>query len=252
MDTLQIPLPNSLLVYVDDEKSNTYLFADQFEDKFNIKVFNDPKEAEHFVLVNDSVLLVVTDQQMPLLNGLNLAENIKKNKPFLSFIMLTANPENDRDLMYKSLKNNLFYDFLQKPLEFEKKTALVDLFVNAINSAFNDFLKVDFDKASKAFCRNPINLEERALIKKIVAKYFPSKVELNFRLSDFELIPEGTGSINTKMRVVVEKQLGGDWCLYEVNNSKRTSCATSRKVENIFNLMAHDPTLKGIREFLKI
>lgn len=251
MNNINISHANGTVVYVDDEIANTYLFLDQLEDRFNLKVFNSPQEALNYIQLSDEVMLVVTDQQMPDIDGLALAEAVKKNKAYLSFIMLTANPKNDRDLMYKSLKNNLFFDFLQKPLDFEDKDNLVKIFVEGIGASFENFLTHDFDRASKVFCQNPINLGERVLIKKIVDRYFDSKVVLNFNLTGLDLFPSDAKDLSFERHIFIEKHVSGEWSLFEVEDSKKIRKASSKKIENIFNLITNDPDLKGMKDYFK-
>jgi hypothetical protein len=39
----------------------------------------------------------------------------------LKFILITGNPNSDDDLMYRSLRNSRFYDFINKPVDLEGK-----------------------------------------------------------------------------------------------------------------------------------
>lgn len=251
MNNFNFPLTSGIVVYVDDEVANTYLFSDQFEDSLNLKVFNSSKEALNYIQETDEVMLVITDQQMPDVDGLALAEAVKKNKTFLSFIMLTANPKNDRDLMYKSLKNNLFFDFLQKPLDFDSKENIIKIFKSAISASFENFLTHDFDRASKVFCENPINLEERSLIKKIVDRYFGSETNLIFDLTYFELTSSEARNTSNEKSIFFEKQVNGEWILFELINDKKIRKVSSKKIENVFNLIANDPDLKEIKDYFK-
>ena len=57
---------------------------------------------------------------MPALSGCKLCDETKKAKPNMKFIMITGNPNHDGDLMYKSLRKDRFYDFINKPVDFDK------------------------------------------------------------------------------------------------------------------------------------
>lgn len=113
--------PNPVVVYVDDEEENLFVFNRKFGKRLNLKTFTQPAEALEFILSNPSVSLVITDEVMPRLSGNELCDAVHKAKPMMKFILVTGNPNSDGDLMYKSLKGNRFYDFISKPVDFERK-----------------------------------------------------------------------------------------------------------------------------------
>ena len=127
---------NLEVVYVDDEEQNTFVFNRQFGDKYNLKLFHKPLEAHDYIKNNEKVAVVITDQSMPNMSGLELANNVWVTCPYIQFIMITGNPENDDQLMYKSLKGRKFYDFISKPLNFEKNFNEYD---NIIRNCIHQF-----------------------------------------------------------------------------------------------------------------
>jgi CheY-like chemotaxis protein len=110
-----------LTVYVDDEEENIFIFKRRFGKSLNLKTFTDPEAALAFIKSDDSVALVITDEVMPRLSGNDLCDEVHKVKPFMRFVLITGNPNNDGDLMYKALRKNRFYDFINKPVDFDKK-----------------------------------------------------------------------------------------------------------------------------------
>ena len=110
---------NPIVVYVDDEEENLFIFRRKFGKDFTIKSFSDPREAVAFINANPDVALVITDEVMPGIRGNELCDEVRKTKPFMKFILITGNPENDNDLMYKALRQNRFYEFFQKPVDFD-------------------------------------------------------------------------------------------------------------------------------------
>ena len=125
---------DSLIVYVDDEEENIFIFKRKFGKKLNLKAFIDSTEALEFIRMNDNVSLVITDESMPKLGGNELCDAVHKTKPLMKFILITGNPNGDGDLMYKSLRHNRFYEFINKPLDMENKAvdylALIQGLVN--------------------------------------------------------------------------------------------------------------------------
>ena len=120
-ERITIRRKNSIVVYVDDEEENLFIFRRKFGKDFNLKLFSDPQEALEYINSNSEVALVITDEVMPGLRGNKLCEEVRKAKPFMKFLLITGNPENDDSLMYKSLRQGRFYDFIQKPVDFDGK-----------------------------------------------------------------------------------------------------------------------------------
>lgn len=110
-----------LIVYVDDEIQNLFVFTRKFGKRLNLKTFTDPEEALAFIKAEDSVALVITDEVMPKMTGNKLCDEVQKVKPKMKFVLITGNPNNDEDLLYKTLRRNRFYEFLNKPLDLEGK-----------------------------------------------------------------------------------------------------------------------------------
>lgn len=112
---------NPIVVYVDDEEENIFIFKRQFGKSLNLKTFTNPTEALQFIKSNEEVGLVITDEIMPGLRGNELCDEVQKVKPNMKFILITGNPNHDADLMYSSLRGNRFFDFLQKPVDFSAR-----------------------------------------------------------------------------------------------------------------------------------
>jgi CheY-like chemotaxis protein len=114
---------NPLVVYVDDEEENLFVFKRRLGKELNLKTFSDPTQALDFVRTNPDVALVITDEVMPGLSGNQLCDEVKKTQPNMKFILITGNPNGDEDLMYRSLRHSRFFEFLNKPLDFDRKGA---------------------------------------------------------------------------------------------------------------------------------
>ncbi len=109
------------VVYVDDEPENIFVFKRRFGKNLNLKTFEDPVAALEYIIRTPQVALVITDEVMPRLSGNELCDETKKAKPNMKFILITGNPHNDGDLMYRSLRKDRFYEFINKPVDFDKK-----------------------------------------------------------------------------------------------------------------------------------
>jgi CheY-like chemotaxis protein len=109
------------VVYVDDEEENLFVFKRKFGKKLKIKVFSDPKAALLYVQRSEDVKLVITDEVMPGMSGNQLCDAVHETKPLMKFILITGNPNSDDDLMYRALRRNRFFEFFNKPVDFEAK-----------------------------------------------------------------------------------------------------------------------------------
>jgi CheY-like chemotaxis protein len=114
-------IPNPVVVYVDDEEENLFVFRRKFGKRVNLRTFSDPKEALAFIKDSPEVVLVLTDEVMPGMTGNQLCDEVHKTRPVLKFILITGNPGGDENLMHRSLRHGRFYDFINKPLDFEAK-----------------------------------------------------------------------------------------------------------------------------------
>jgi CheY-like chemotaxis protein len=111
---------NPVIVYVDDEEENLFIFKRKYGKSLNLKTFTDPMQALAFIRTSSEVALVITDEVMPGLSGNALCDEVTKTKPNMKFILITGNPNNDGDLMYKSLRHSRFFEFLNKPLDLDR------------------------------------------------------------------------------------------------------------------------------------
>jgi YesN/AraC family two-component response regulator len=66
--------------------------------------------------------IVITDIQMPIMDGIEMADNINSIKTGTRFIVLTAFSNTN----YREKFGNIgFHDFLPKPIEFDKLFAVI-------------------------------------------------------------------------------------------------------------------------------
>lgn len=80
------------IIYVDDEKISVTVFKLMMEDidrNLEIKVFNDSKEARIYG-ENNLIDIAFLDIEMPHLNGIELAKELKKNNKDIRIIFVTS------------------------------------------------------------------------------------------------------------------------------------------------------------------
>ncbi len=90
----QVAPQRHILVVDDDELVSEYLGALLEAESYDVTVLNEPAAAlEHFHEHPDDFDLVVTDQVMPGLTGVEIAQSILKLRPDLPILLITGYSE---------------------------------------------------------------------------------------------------------------------------------------------------------------
>ena len=90
----QVAPQRHILVVDDDELVSEYLGALLEAESYNVMVLNEPAAAlEYFKEHPDDFDLIVTDQVMPGLTGVEIAQSILKLRPDLPILLITGYSE---------------------------------------------------------------------------------------------------------------------------------------------------------------
>ncbi|MEN4045682.1 HD domain-containing phosphohydrolase [Sulfurimonas sp. NWX367] len=141
------------IVIVDDEIVNLLLLesivnAEGYE---HIKTFENAHEALSYMQSN-TVDALITDFNMPEMDGIELLKQTKALYPDLVSIMITAN--NDNEMMHRALESGVT-DFLTKPISplvFKLRLNNILKLKNSLNITqhFNELLTTKVEKATAA------------------------------------------------------------------------------------------------------
>ena len=115
----------SILV-LDDDPDNATLFRLGLQRKFGSDVFafTDPLLAlEHFKINSERYGLVISDLNMPAMNGYELVTKVKQINPDIKICIISAFEVNDLEL--NPLNSVKVDEFLQKPLSIGKLTETI-------------------------------------------------------------------------------------------------------------------------------
>jgi len=106
-------LPRVLIV--DDEAQILEEYSGLFDDSpLEIQTTTDPREAVTF-LTDDAVTVLVSDQRMPEMTGLELVQKAKEISPETVRLILTAHA--DQDAMIEAINVGEVFRFLLKPIQ---------------------------------------------------------------------------------------------------------------------------------------
>jgi DNA-binding NtrC family response regulator len=111
------------LLVIDDEPNMLRLLKTILMDKtgYTVITTNNPLEV-HSLLLQETFDLVITDLKMPLVDGIDLIDIIKKIDVHLPIIIITAYGTNE--IADEAVKKGA-YDFIIKP--FRKETILITI-----------------------------------------------------------------------------------------------------------------------------
>ncbi len=104
------------LLIVDDEEGIRRSLNEILKESFEITQAKDGREALT-LLQNRSFDLVLSDQKMPNISGLELLEKVKEQFPLTSFILMTA--EGSIEQAVKAIRMGAD-DYLSKPIEYDE------------------------------------------------------------------------------------------------------------------------------------
>src|SRR5579859_5940519 len=102
------------LLYVDDEPDNIVVFEAAFEDDFKIWTATSGEEALE-VLEQTPIPVVVSDQRMPAMTGVELFTIMRRRYPHIQRIILTG--YTDPEGMIDAINQGQVFHFVKKPWE---------------------------------------------------------------------------------------------------------------------------------------
>lgn len=104
------------ILYVDDDADNVIVFRSNFSPEFEVLTARSGPEALQ-VLRSARVSILVTDQRMPGLTGVELCERVRRDHPWIRRILLTA--YGDLRTAIDAINRGGVHSFLSKPWEKE-------------------------------------------------------------------------------------------------------------------------------------
>lgn len=112
------------ILFVDDEEINLELFKLSFSGTFNIFTANSARVGLEILRVND-IPIIITDYNMPEMNGLKFIEEIKQSSPDRVCIIVSGFTDNisrkNKDLVFgliqKPWKKNQIHNLIKSGFE---------------------------------------------------------------------------------------------------------------------------------------
>lgn len=105
------------ILYVDDEIHNLNSFRAVFRRSYTIFTAINAEEGKE-ILKNNDIHVIITDQRMPEITGIEFLESILKDYPNVPRILLTG--YTDINAVIDAINKGSVYKYVQKPWEEEE------------------------------------------------------------------------------------------------------------------------------------
>lgn len=142
------------VLYVDDETNNLKVFKSIFRRDY--KIFTASSGEEGLVILESTnIHLIITDQRMPKMTGVEFLKVVNKKWPMPNQILLTAFV--DHDVVQEAINSIGIFSYLNKPYDHKQLKLLMDKALKSYQ------LQIDHD-----FAINKIN-EQAEMLNKILS-----------------------------------------------------------------------------------
>lgn len=111
------------ILYVDDELSNLNIFKNTFRREYTVFTALNAKEGLD-ILQSEKIDLVLTDQRMPEMNGVDFLKHVLSQYPDLNRILITA--YTDFDAIKNAINDAQIFQYIQKPWSEEKLRSTIE------------------------------------------------------------------------------------------------------------------------------
>lgn len=144
---------NMSLLYAEDDSVSRTLYEHYFQYYFNTLYIVENGQQALDVYYNNKPDIVVLDINMPLINGLEVCESIRKEDKHTKIILLSA--RNDKQTLFKAIELDLI-TYLEKPVSKQQfNQALLKL---ASELHHTDYVKL-WQIEEQSYCWHPIKRE---------------------------------------------------------------------------------------------
>ena len=169
-------IKNSTILYVEDDKITRENISYFLQTKCRKLYIASNGEEAYTSFLNNAPDIIITDIQMPLLNGLDMAEKIKKISPKTQIIITSAYSQ--QEYLLKAVNLHLV-QYIIKPLSIIKLNSALKDCEHFIEEKKDDkvFLKKEifYDKIKKELIKSEqtisLSKKERALLELLITKY---------------------------------------------------------------------------------
>ena len=115
----------AVILYLDDEQENLNSFKAAFRRDFKIYTAINAEEAEKILeKYGDDISIVLSDQRMPKVNGIEFFERVKEKYPEMIRILVTG--YSDINVVIDAINKSQVYKYIQKPWDVNYMRKLIE------------------------------------------------------------------------------------------------------------------------------
>ncbi len=128
------------ILYVDDEQKNLTVFKLTFRKKYNILLAQSAKEGIE-IIKNNPVKLVISDQRMPEMTGVEFLKIISNDYPSIIRIIVTG--FSDLEAVINAINKAGIYKYITKPWDIDEFNISIENALEAYNLRNENLLLLD-------------------------------------------------------------------------------------------------------------
>lgn len=117
------------ILFVDDDGSMREAMQRGLRKSFAVEVASSGLEALNRIATDGPYAVMVTDMQMPMMNGIELLQHVEQSAPQTVRVMMTGNPNERRAV--EAADSGRIFRLLHKPCGF-------DMIVQTLHAAVNE------------------------------------------------------------------------------------------------------------------
>jgi signal transduction histidine kinase len=130
MDTEQLS-EKPLILYVDDEEDNLVVFKSAFRKYYKILTAGSADEGKIIVKEHPHLQVIITDQRMPAINGVEFLKSIIPENP--DPVRMVLSGFSDMEAVIKAINEGKIYRYIPKPWEEQDLKLAIDGAVDLFN-----------------------------------------------------------------------------------------------------------------------
>lgn len=152
----------NIILYIDDDKANLETFNRVFRFDYQVELASSGAEGLEKIKKLPEIAVIVSDQRMPHMTGVEFFEKAMKVSPFSQRIMLTAFTDNEA--LLKAIQQGHVYDYVVKPWDKDSLKPILDHAIEIYNDRIEKVKKLKIAEAKNQIIEEEIketfNFEE--------------------------------------------------------------------------------------------
>lgn len=122
------------ILFVDDEQQVLIALRALFRSKYEVVLANSAQQALN-IISREKIDVIITDQRMPGMTGVNLLKQVKECNPNIIRMLLTG--YSDQEAVLNSINEGEIFRFIRKPWDNNQIRHIIDMAVEVAQGKFS-------------------------------------------------------------------------------------------------------------------